>query len=353
MAFIHNAWYCVGWSTTLTEKPQSIQVLGKELVLYRRADVSAVALSNVCPHRFAPLHLGRVVNDQIECPYHGLRFDSTGACALNPHGSGQIAHNNCIPSYPLVERCGTLWVWMGDASRANPQDIVDYPYVSDPQWTGFTNYLHLDVDYQLVLDNLLDLTHSTYIHAGTVGAPRKETANGKDERDYQFYVEGNVVHSDALRRNTPPAPIFAMFQDRTQCDIYAPAALTLPSTLVLDMHTTTAGASKSEGTRLPSAHFITPATETTCHYFYAFFRNERIDDVTVTERMHALVRKAFVDEDAPMIRQCRDRMSQTDLFALKPVILETDAAAVYTRRALAKMVREEQQNQIIAITAVQ
>ncbi|WP_233871304.1 aromatic ring-hydroxylating dioxygenase subunit alpha [Paraburkholderia adhaesiva] len=342
MAFLQNAWYCVGWSSDLADKPKSIKVLGKELLLYRCADGTAVAVSNVCPHRFAPLDCGRIVDDQIECPYHGLRFDRTGACSLNPHGSGTIAPNARLQSWPLVERAGALWAWMGDPALADENEIVQYDYVTDSSWTGFTGYLHLDVDYQVVVDNQLDLTHSTYLHAKTVGAPRQETAEGRDRREYRFHTADGIIHSDAVRRDTPPAPIFRLFQDRPLGDIHAPMSLYLPSNLILDIATTDPGAPKSSGSRLPSAHFITPETETSCHYFFAFFRNERIEDARITARMEELVRHAFVEEDAPMIQKCFDRMGGKDLFELKPVILETDAAAVYARRALAKLIRDEQ-----------
>jgi vanillate O-demethylase monooxygenase subunit len=342
MAFLKNAWYCAGWSSHLADKPKAIKILGKELLMYRRSDGSVVAVSNVCPHRFAPLDGGRIVNDQIECPYHGLRFDGSGACALNPHGSGTITPGARLQAYPLVEKSGALWVWMGNPEAAKQEDIVDYGYVTDPAWAGFTGYLHMNVDYQVVVDNQLDLTHSTYLHAKTVGAPRQETAEGRDRREYRFHKTDGIVHSDAVRRDTPPAPIFALFQDRTLSDIHAPMSLHFPSNLILDIATTDPGSPKASGSRLPSAHFITPETETSCHYFFAFFRNERIADTRITERMEALVRHAFLEEDAPMIQKCFDRMEGKEMFDLKPVILETDAAAVYARRALAKLIRDEQ-----------
>ena len=91
MTFLRNAWYCAGFSSDLEPgKTRAITMLGEPVVLYRKEDGAPVALADRCPHRFAPLSSGRVCEGQLQCGYHGLRFDASGQCTHNPHGDGAI-----------------------------------------------------------------------------------------------------------------------------------------------------------------------------------------------------------------------------------------------------------------------
>lgn len=85
MAYLNNAWYCAGWAGDLGRTPMAKTFLDQSVLMYRREDGTPVAVSNRCPHRFAPLHKGKLAGDRIECPYHGLQYDHDGACVLNPH----------------------------------------------------------------------------------------------------------------------------------------------------------------------------------------------------------------------------------------------------------------------------
>src|SRR3546814_12392624 len=94
---------------------------------------------------------------------------------------------------------------------------------------------------------------------------------------------------------------------------------------------------------MPSAHFLVPESETSTHYFYALSRNGRLNDDDLSKRMAEIIRRAFIDEDEPMIRAVEDVMDGREFFSMRPVILETDASGIMARRMLAKMIREEQQ----------
>lgn len=342
MAFLRNSWYCASWAADLRDRPVGLKIINQDVVLFRRSDGEAVALSGVCPHRFAPLWRGEVIGDIIRCGYHGLEFDGSGQCVRNPHGSGAIAPNAHIRSYPLVEKNGALWIWMGEAEAADPAKIPDFDFVSDRTgWSGLTGYLRMEANYQLVIDNLLDLTHSAYIHTGTVGVSSDEWI-GETKMDYDFFVDGDVINSNYVFRNSPPTPLLALFTDKKVGDIHVPMALHPASSLILDLTMSDCGQPKDSGVHMPSAHFLVPETETSCHYFYAISRSERLDDDAITAAMGEIVLRAFAEEDAPMIRDCQAVMGDADFFSLRPVILETDIAAVQARRVLAKMVREEQ-----------
>src|SRR5260221_13396041 len=125
MEFLRNAWYVALWSEAL--KPGELTartILDERLVFFRRADGSAAALTDRCPHRFAPLHLGHLLpGDRIRCGYHGLEFDSFGACVRNPHGAGKIPATAQVRTFPVVEKHTAVWVWMGES----PADLSTIP----------------------------------------------------------------------------------------------------------------------------------------------------------------------------------------------------------------------------------
>jgi phenylpropionate dioxygenase-like ring-hydroxylating dioxygenase large terminal subunit len=340
MPFLENAWYCAAWSADLTNKPQPIKIIGTELVIYRKSDGAPVAMFGLCPHRFAPLELGRVDGDHLVCGYHGLRFDPTGTCTLNPHGRGIVPPRARLRTFPIEERHGAVWVWMGDPALADPEKIIAFDFLSNREkWTGFTGYLHISAGYQLVLDNLLDLTHATYLHPTTVGV--SEAARRGRKTEHSFSVEDGVIISSYFIQDSPPTPLFKVWTARERGDIYSPISLHLPSNLILELTMTDHGALKETGSHMPSAHFIVPETETSCHYFYAMGRNERLNDDSISQAMAEILRRAFVDEDEPMVRAVQQAMGDRDFFELAPAILESDVAAISARRALAKLIREE------------
>jgi len=115
-SYLRNAWYVAAWSDDLADGGVLGRTILKEpVVLYRKADGNVAALQDRCPHRFAPLSMGKVLNgDRLQCPYHGLEFDPSGACVLNPHGTKNIPPRARVRSYPVTEKHKAIWIWMGE-----------------------------------------------------------------------------------------------------------------------------------------------------------------------------------------------------------------------------------------------
>jgi phenylpropionate dioxygenase-like ring-hydroxylating dioxygenase large terminal subunit len=126
--------------------------------------------------------MGRLVGDILQCHYHGLRYDATGACVRVP-GQDTIPPGACVKAYPVVERHRWLWIWMGDPALADPAAIADFHWLDDPAWGAKTQYLHVQANWQLIVDNLLDLTHLAFVHETTIGnSALVDNANVKVER---------------------------------------------------------------------------------------------------------------------------------------------------------------------------
>ena len=164
-----NAWYAASWNYEIKRQLTPRTICGKDIVLYRRTDGQVVALEDACWHRLLPLSLGHLNGDQVVCGYHGLVFNSVGRCTYMP-AQETINPSACVQAFPTVERYRLIWVWMGDPALADPDKIPDFHWNSDEPWVGEGGtFYSLKCDYRLVIDNLMDLTHETYVHAGSIG----------------------------------------------------------------------------------------------------------------------------------------------------------------------------------------
>ncbi|MCA0451299.1 MAG: Rieske 2Fe-2S domain-containing protein, partial [Proteobacteria bacterium] len=140
------------------------KILNEQILLYRNEAGEMVATSNTCPHRFAPLHLGKVVDGTIECPYHGLRFNGEGRCVYNPDGDGRIPAGARLKSYPITERLGAAWIWMGDPAKVDLAMIPDFEFLDDPAYRTVKGVLHVRANYRYINDNLMGEAHLHMVH---------------------------------------------------------------------------------------------------------------------------------------------------------------------------------------------
>ncbi len=162
--FLQNCWYVACSADEMSGKPFRRIILDVPIVLYRLEDGTPVALHDRCPHRLVPLSLGKLVGDHIQCIYHGLQFDRNGTCVHNPH-SGAAAARIRVPSFPLAEKYGYLWIWMGEPDRADRETLPQLDFLEDhANFKTVRGYLKVNANYQLISDNLLDLSHVEFLH---------------------------------------------------------------------------------------------------------------------------------------------------------------------------------------------
>ena len=167
--FLRNYWYVAASDHDVQRQPLGRIILGEPIVFYRLEDGTPVALEDRCAHRHLPLSMGKLVGDTLQCHYHGLRYDKTGTCVRVP-GQDMIPRSARVKSYPVVERYHWLWIWMGDPALADPDKIPDFHWFDDPEnWGAKGQYLHVKANWQLIVDNLLDLTHLAFVHETTIG----------------------------------------------------------------------------------------------------------------------------------------------------------------------------------------
>jgi vanillate O-demethylase monooxygenase subunit len=331
MRFLHDIWYFAAWSADVTQKPLGRHIIDQPVVLFRTSDGELAALRNVCPHRFTPLSMGNVVGDTIECLYHGLRFAPTGQCVHNPHGD-VIPKAAVVRRYPVAERDGIVWIWMGAAELADKSTIVRFPELNQHDVFTYTcgQTLDMPLSYELMTDNLMDLSHVAFTHKAAFGA------DGLVPGQTEVREEGDSIWSLRMALNTTPAFSFygsggCAKDDRI--DYWVDIRWDAPATFYLTSGHAPAGQGRYHGAQIDSVQVVTPASATRCYYFWIHFRNYRRDDDALTRELEKLTREVFSTEDEPMIASVQQNMGGRDLKDLKPVLLSCDAAPMRVRRA--------------------
>lgn len=334
--YLRNAWYVAGWAADLAAAPQARVFLDEPVALFRDDNGEAHAIAGRCPHRFAPLGHGQVIAGQLQCPYHGLRFDGSGQCVFNPHQDGAVPDAR-VHAYPLVERHALLWIWMGDPARADAATIPDFGWLADRRWDAVSGATVAEGHYELYTDNILDLSHASFVHPALV-------ARAWTEGKRRFWQDGDTVHAEYVQPDDYLSEgISAILgtQGRKQ-DFWGHVVWHAPGTLFFDFRAGDPGTAVEAMTALPSLHAFTPETANTTHYFWATARDFAVGDQAFSAIVHDALEFAFEQEDMPLIRDAHRLMSGQDFWDLRPLVLSGDAAGIRARRTLRRMIAEEQ-----------
>ena len=337
MAFLRNCWYVAAWSDEVPVGGMFARTLLGEPVLLMRDEAGApAALLDRCPHRFAPLSVGRVDHGVVTCGYHGLAFDRTGKCVANPHGPIVTAQR--VPSWPVHDAHRALWIWMGDPAQADPALIPDLSYLGAAPETAFSKgYLASYGHYQLYVDNILDLSHTDYLHPTTLGGGAITRATAQVTQD------GDRVQVGWLGFGEQASPVLdALLPEPGQpADIWAEVTWQVPGIMTLINGATPAGQPRDAGVSGRNLHALTPETASTSHYFFAATRNFRVDDVALNDAIAERRQWIFSTEDKPMIEAQQRRIGEAGFWSLKPVLMKTDHASVVVRRLMDKLIEQE------------
>lgn len=338
MEYLLNQWYAAAWSHELTQALMVRTLLDEPVLLYRTQHGEPVALSDRCPHRFAPLHEGKLIDDIVQCPYHGLQFDKTGACVKNPIGNGAIPAKARARVFPLVERNGIVWAWFGDT----PPDlarVVDFGFLDEPDRYAYAEgYMQLDANYALVSDNLLDLSHAEFLH------PNLANPGANQRVKLSVEQEGNTVHAFNQRPGEPPTVLirnaFSGKPPGDTLDMWSNTTWNPPSSICVEVGGTRLGGAKEEGVNTLAAHLITPISKNRSHYFWKMARTFRRDEAEFGEKFQSMVQSAFFTEDKPIIEAQQRYMQLPDGRQPESVLLQSDGAAVRARRVMASLMEQ-------------
>lgn len=332
--FLRDAWYVAGFASELVGGALvGRRMLDEPVLLFRDEQGVAVAIGDRCPHRFAPLHKGWLEGGTVRCGYHGLGFDRTGRCVLNPHGSTGATSALSVPTYRLLERGGLLWIWMGALDVADETLVPEYEALDRSRFFVGEGYLHGKANYELMSDNILDLSHIEFLHPalGTEAVSRAKVEVATDG--------DRIVTTRRMIDEVLPPRLAHVYQtggarvNRTmQVTWQAPANMLL----TVDVEPSDGAAAWSHGTN--TLHLFTPETTHSTHYFYvgSMLRETASQELT-TAFLDALGR-AFESEDKVMIDAQQAMVGKTDIMDLRPGLLPIDKAAVLARRTLGRLI---------------
>lgn len=339
MTYLRNAWYAIAWDDEVAAgDPFRRRVLGEDVLLVRDEDGAVRALRNRCPHRFAPLHMGKFAPGSVTCAYHGLQFNLSGECIHNPQGDHTIPNNAVVPTYPVAVRNLLLWIWMGDPAKADASDLPVFEGLDPHRYAIIKGYMHTPAHYELMTDNIMDLGHIEFLHEGLLGS--EAVSQGETDVRQQ---DGMVISNRLVRNEILPPSLDALFETGGRpVDRWLDVRWYAPANMHLTVGVTPAGETERVGRETPGVHIMTPETETTTHYFWANARDFRRDDADLQAGLEQGLRYAFEQQDKPMIDAVQKSMAGGDFWEMRPVILACDAGAVRARRVLRKMIRDEQ-----------
>lgn len=296
MTWVRNAWYVAAWDDEVGRNPLARTLLGKPVMLYRKLDGSPVAMRDACPHRLLPLSMGIKEGDSIRCRYHGLKLDCDGKAEEMPIRTDPVNQGICAETYPVVERHRFLWIWMGDRDKADPALIPDLWPCSAPGWVFHGGHDPIAADYRLMIDNLMDLTHETYVHSGSIGQIELM------EAPLESRVDGNTVYLSRWMPGVEAPPFWrtALGKDGP-VDRWQICQFVAPSNVIIDVGVAPVGAGATleqhdMGVRGFVIDCMTPETEGRMHYFWGMARNFGQDDPGLSGRLATMQGGVFAED---------------------------------------------------------
>jgi phenylpropionate dioxygenase-like ring-hydroxylating dioxygenase large terminal subunit len=314
--FLKNAWYCAGWAHELTMAKDDLQVrriADEDILLYRQPDATVVALEDRCCHRQAALSCGRKEGGEIRCMYHGWKFDGAGSCTEIP-GQSAIPDRARIRAFPVVERNGWIWLWMGEADKADPSLICFSVGPDHPDWNIKTSRMEMNANYRLEIANLADLTHLAWTHDKTFGGT---TAYATTRMDYRLTPRG--LDYDFWLRNAPAFRVFEhLFPADARFDIHFDVQMTLPCNFVIRFRVFTAGTATegaSDGQLLLdtySCQAITPRDADWVDYYFSWGTSKATALPNMTESLMAWITEAFLEDKLTLEAQHKRMKAKPD-----------------------------------------
>jgi len=333
-----NAWYAAAWSHEVGKRePLPRTICNNRIVFWRNADGSVAALEDACWHRQLPLSMGWLEGDEVVCRYHGLAFNAKGKCTQMP-SQDKLNPKAGVRSYPVIEQYRLVWIWPGDPALADSGLIPDLHWNDDPEWAGDGETMFAKCDYRLFVDNLMDLTHETFVHATSIGNPHVAQTPMTTT-----HSENKVTSSRWMTDIDAPPFWRAQLGKSGNVDRWQIIAFEAPCTIVLDVGVAPTGTGAPEGDRSKGVNgrvlnTITPETDTTCMYFWSLMRNYKLRDQSLTTLLREANAKIFIEDQVVVEAQQRTLNEQSDR-ALRNLTI--DAGSIRARRIIEDMIAVE------------
>jgi phenylpropionate dioxygenase-like ring-hydroxylating dioxygenase large terminal subunit len=341
--YIRNAWYVAAWAKEVGSGSLfTRRILNEPIVMYRKGDGTPVALLDRCSHKLAPLSMGQLIGDQLQCGYHGMVYDCSGQCVRVP-GQDKIPPQAKVRSYPLIERYNLLWIWMGDPALADPAKILKIERYGQPGWAMIQDqYQYHRTNFINIAENLVDPAHTTYVHKGTIGNPAAENVPvtvevGKNPQGLDYVLAYRWIKDAEAPPIDKKLGGFTGLVDRCQYYNYFPPAVSRVDVVTMAAGQEHTEENKDQGLRAFSYKFITPETHNRSHFFWMHIRNFRLN-----EDVSALIEGMSATFEEDNVIASAMQLEQEATGDVQHAWLSIDAAPARLRKMIEKMAKDEQ-----------
>lgn len=338
LPFVYEHWYLAGTAEEFDRSPKAKTLLNRSIVFYRTEAGDLTAMQNRCLHRSFPLSEGYLEGDNLVCRYHGIRYTPDGEIARIP--CQQQTSSKRLQRYPIKEVGPLVFIWMGD-SEADEDAFPDLSFLTDPSYRTVHDFMMLQGNYLLLMENLNDLTHFAYLHKdsfgfddgffelpcevknvdGTIWSNRidrtREGALAAMPPNIKAMAEGKPVERwDGGRAVTPgifigSAPLFVGEEGD-------------PDRMVFNQQI---------------LHFVTPETESTSHYWWSMSMDYEIEN----DMMYGMLKQHLghgFDEDKWAVQHMQQLLT-SDHVDYDEMVIAGDKAGLLYRRVMLDWVRAE------------
>ncbi len=336
-----NTWYVAAQSEEVTHRPLGRKVCDQAMVLWRDGSGNVNALEDFCPHRGAPLSLGSLCDGVLTCGYHGLQVDGAGQTIAMP--GQRVSSFSRVRAFPVREKAGFVWIWPGDPAAADSNMLPLLPWADNSQWAYGGGLFHIQCDYRLMIDNLMDLTHERYVHSESIG--QKEI----DEAPVRSAKDGDKITTRRFMNSVLAPPFWSTAMSKVGLpegalvDRWQICRFSLPSHVMIEVGVALAGyggydAPDEKKVSSVVVDFITPETPTSHWYFWGMARKFNVADQTITKFIRDGQERIFSEDLEMLERQQANLLLYPDRRLMK---LNIDAGGAYSRMAIQKAILAE------------
>ncbi|WP_037571170.1 aromatic ring-hydroxylating dioxygenase subunit alpha [Phaeacidiphilus oryzae] len=339
--FPRNQWYVAAYTSEIGHELFARTICSEPIVFYRTEESGEVtALADRCVHRRFPLSESRLDGDRVVCGYHGFTYDRTGGCVYVP-GQQRIPRTARVAAYPVVEQDSLVWIWIGDPALADAAAVPRAPWLDREGWTTVRGMEPLAARYSLLVDNLLDLSHETYLHGGYIGTPEVAETPITTEVD----EEAGMVRVSRRMADAACPPFYAEstgLKDRISrwqdIEYFAPCLYQLHSRIAPVGSVPAADGSDPEGFHMEIFYAITPETETSTHDFWAVSRDFCVDDAKISEFVHQFNREVVLQDVVALDKL--ERVIAEEPEGVQELSINIDTGGLAARRLLKRLVEQ-------------
>jgi vanillate O-demethylase monooxygenase subunit len=349
---IRNAWYIAAELPELDAGPVRRTILGETLVLFRTQSGAVRAFRDRCPHRYAPLSLGKVVGENLRCAYHGAEWGEGGRCVRVPGQSG-VPSGVAVPSYPALARHGYVWVWLGEPGGERDESTIPAGFAigEAPGWLGdYGRFESMKADYRLVNDNLFDITHAEFVHPESFGGREvhayrdAKAGDGFVDGLMTYRIEADSIHyvTGVLNLGAEGAPFWRVMLAHSRgvpewpgpIDYRMEVSWWAPSCWSFHVIVSPHGEPDAKPAEIYNLHAAVPESSTSCHYFYRALRN--YGDASMNPAYAEAVNAVFA-QDKRIIEAQQAEIGPGDLFDATPTSFRGDRLQLEARKIIARL----------------